>query len=722
MIDKDFLERLEVAGYFVLPVNKAKEPIIKWRTGKPDKIPWHRAYGIAIVCGPESEGVEVIDIEGKIDKDLARNIYNEIVGDSIVSELISFGNLYAQKTMHNGYHIIYRYEAQKYKGSTVLARDSNGKVLVETRANGGLALVHPSPGYDVLFGRLEDLKPIPEDERDYLIDLTTKIAAKFVPQEPKKKKSIQGTNPTDTESALINEFKPFYGDMAVDYLNTKPEVALDALLKTGWTIHRETEGKFELCRPGRKNDTHATLNYDGSGKLYIFSTEAQPFEANQFYSVYDVVRLALCGGSYHKAYDIACHYYLEQDDVPVRIGSKYFKTHWQTDRFGNPEQLLNVYTADVLKIDVKRIGKKIEHIPVLRGYTMQPDYFNGYRRVINRDYNYFASPPHKPVPGDITWTMRLLEHVFGDQLQQGLKYLWFLFCRPWQQLPILALVSRERATGKTTFINWLATLAGNNLVYANPESLTKNFNFGYARAHIIVFEETIISEKQSAIEKLKALSTAKRITIERKFVDEYQVDFCGHIILASNYPDMFIRIDQEEVRFFVRKLTFPKFKNLKIEEDLKREAPAFLYYLQSLPPYEILSRDGFTPEELQNEYLDDLKAASRSNAANDIIMGLHEWFANHPEKKEIYATAGEINEVFCTRERYSNAYIGRVLRDEVRLGHPFQKRYTPEIGNKVSSWNGLVYHIRREHIQEMARVSTDAPPPQERQLDDTLPF
>jgi hypothetical protein len=720
----EIAESLEVAGYWTIPVNESKQPLTKWSVEAANAGHWQSAHGIAIRCGAASGGIECIDIEGKFLPERAQQIYSTIVSDAIVQQLAAAGDIYVQATRNKGFHIVYRYDAEIYPGSAIIAKDEEGRVLVETRAGNAYILIAPSPGYSVVSGELFALKKLTPELRDYLLAIASKAAGGSVPSQSKKNATEK--NPKSGEGLNIaSPWQPPDSDLAVEYLNTRVDLALTELLKAGWSIHRELDNKWELCRPGKRNDTHATLNYEGSGKLYVFSTEAPPFEVQKFYTVYEVVLLLSCRGSHVKAYDIACHHYLQLDDVAVRIGPKYFKTIFTIDRFGNRNIDLQVYTESVLKIDLRRIKKSLVDVPVLKGYTMQPCYFNGYSRVVERQFNLFAPPPHSPAQGEITWSMRMMEHVFGSQIKQGYKYLWFLFNRPKQPLPILALVSKERATGKTTFINWLAILAGANLVYLSPESLGKTFNYSYARAHIIAMEETIVNDKQSAVEKLKALSTAKRITVERKFVDEYQVDFFGHIILTSNRPDMFIQIDQEEIRFFVRHLTYPKWKNLAIEDDLRREAPAFLDYIRSLEPFDVLSRDGFSPEELDNPDLQALKKASRSAAAEDILSGLEAYFLNS-SKDVIYATAGELNDQFCTKERYSNKYIARVCREELYLGNPVLMKYTPEFGYSQVARIGKVFEIRREHVLPLADKGKPPvilnKPPENEPPPDELPF
>ena len=65
----------------------------------------------------------------------------------------------------------------------------------------------------------------------------------------------------------------------------------------------------------------------------------------------------------------------------------------------------------------------------------------------------------------------LVRHIFGDQYELGLDYLQLLYTKPLQKLPILLLVSEERNTGKSTFLNFLKALFEANVTFNTNESL-----------------------------------------------------------------------------------------------------------------------------------------------------------------------------------------------------------------------------------------------------------
>lgn len=71
----------------------------------------------------------------------------------------------------------------------------------------------------------------------------------------------------------------------------------------GWTLAKERRGMGYWVRPGKDaRDGHsATLNYGDRGKLYVFSADAAPFEANHSYSPFEAYALMEHGGDFGAA-------------------------------------------------------------------------------------------------------------------------------------------------------------------------------------------------------------------------------------------------------------------------------------------------------------------------------------------------------------------------------------------------------------------------------------
>jgi hypothetical protein len=276
---------------------------------------------------------------------------------------------------------------------------------------------------------------------------------------------------------------------------------------------------------------------------------------------------------------------------------------------------------------------------------------------------------------------RIREHFESTHLEQhelGWKYLKVLYEKPKQILPVLTLVSKERETGKTSLLNYMEILFGDNYIQIPPEDLVGNFNIAFADKNIIGIDEAVV-DKQSAIEKIKSIATASTITVNAKYVNPYKVPFYGKLIITTNKETDFMRIDTEEIRFWVRKLG--KVKNISIDfyQKLLSEIPKVLTYLNDHIEVEYgKSRMVFTAAEIRNDYLVDVIEESYSGVHKEILMRLDDWFANN-KADTLELTPTDIKqEWFSTDNRIKAYYIGKVLRDEIKLD-PMQtpSSYTP---------------------------------------------
>jgi len=376
----------------------------------------------------------------------------------------------------------------------------------------------------------------------------------------------------------------------------------------------------------------------------------------------------------------------------VRVGCTYYKIIFKKDRYGIPRREYKPWKKDEIRQD---FGKEyLKSIPHYDEFTILPNNLER-QSVIGNCINLYSEFTHKPKAGDWIWTERLLKHVFCEQYELGLRYMQILYLHPDRATIILVLVSKERGTGKTTFINWLNMIFGPNMVVLSNTDFSSSFNT-YCTKNIIGVEETFL-EKKAAVEKLKALATAKQVQVNEKFISPYMIPFFGKIILTSNNEDRFVQIDEAEIRYFVRKLGKPEFTNHNIEEDLQREIPAFLYHLQGLPSVDwTVSRSGFTPEELYNECLQAVVDESKSGLAKDLKIQITEYFDNNDQEVFLASPTDIKIRFFSSISKYSPHYIGTVLKNEFGLSPTKNSiRYTP-IDELHSSKTGRPFEFRKE--------------------------
>jgi len=691
-------EDLVLADFSILPVKDNKRPqLTTWTHLQKEIIPYDdvqsyfkTAWGIGVICGEISGGLECIDFDSH-DKNI-HEVFKKWASNTDVQDIIIRNKLYVEKSQSGGYHILYRYDDEgQRQGNLKLAAWSNGESMIETRGEGGYVIVAPTPGYSLLRNSIIELRQITYDERQYLIEYCRSF------------NMVQSTKQPVEETKKGDAFGEHYHHTdPVSFFNWhKAAYAKNLLKKCRWTYvdFEKTKQVERWRRPGKNDGISATWGKK-EDSFYVFTSSAPPFEQNKYYTPFQILVLLRFEGNHYAATEWIMRFYFG-DAVPyIRVGVDYFKKIKKTDRYGMERIELKKWTKDEIKQDH---GKNIfNDLPLYDDFTIRPSN-KEYHAVIENCYNLYSPFPHEPIPGETYWSELLMRHIFGDQYDMGLRYLQALYLHPERMLPILVLVSKERQTGKTTFINWLNMIFGGNMVNIAPEDLVGAFNHVYATSNIIAVEETLI-EKSITVEKLKALATGKFLTVNQKYVSHYKVPFYGKIILASNNEDKFARIDEEEIRFFIRKVGKPTTSNHNIEEDLQREIPAFLHFLTTLPAIDwSRDRSGFTPDEIANENLHKVKKESKSGLFKELVELFTDLFDNHPEAIEDFkCTPVDVKErFFKTNSKVDSQYIRYVMKNEFKKT-PSDRviRYTPfgSADNMLQTKTGTPFTFNREEF------------------------
>lgn len=329
----------------------------------------------------------------------------------------------------------------------------------------------------------------------------------------------------------------------------------------------------------------------------------------------------------------------------------------------------------------------VQHIPRYDTFTNWPDHM-AHQAVMDSCLNAYAPFMHAPDDdaGVPEATLKFMRHVFGDgmvevphpkrdgetirvsELDLGLDYLKLLYEQPTQMLPILCLISKERGTGKTTWFNYLKHLFGANCTQIGAKDLEGDFNAHYASKLLVIIDEALIS-KQESVEKLKHLSTSKLIMVNNKGVAQYEQPFFGKFLIASNNIRNFIKTDDDEVRFWIRRIKAIPSKDLDLDLEKKMvdEVPAMLAYLRKRPmATERLFRSWFHPALLVTEALHEIRKHSAPTAKREIEGWLRGMFWAMPDVQSILMTVKDIRkEVFGNNNRVDERYLNDILKDEL---------------------------------------------------------
>jgi putative DNA primase/helicase len=146
--------------------------------------------GLGLVTGKVSGGLEMLEFETRE----AWDAYQQRAADVGIGGLLERVVVgYCEYTPAGGVHLFYR--CSEICGNTRLACDASGKVLIETRGEGGYAIVAPSYGsvhpsgkpYVLVSGGFDQLVEITPEERDDLWAL----ARSFDRTPPAKRRRFQ---------------------------------------------------------------------------------------------------------------------------------------------------------------------------------------------------------------------------------------------------------------------------------------------------------------------------------------------------------------------------------------------------------------------------------------------------------------------------------------------------------------------------------------------------
>ena len=324
------------------------------------------------------------------------------------------------------------------------------------------------------------------------------------------------------------------------------------------------------------------------------------------------------------------------DSIPyLRVGTTYYKTIEKPTISGDKLQILTKWSRETIIHDHEK--KYLSKIPKYDGFCCIPEHIN-YRKFIDGFYNLYNEIPFQPASGEIQkenipFSINFMSHIFGEQLEFGLDYIKILLLYPTQILPILCLVSKERSTGKTTFIKWMKEVFGLNMTYIKGDSFGSQFNSDWASMLLVAIDE-VFFDKKEITERLKYLSTTNKDKIEAKGKDREEAEFFAKFILCSNNEDNFIQIDENEIRFWIRKINPIKQENTEFLKNLIAEIPAFLKFLKDRKfSTQKFTRMWFTPAQIRTKALQKLVFKNANKLELKIIELLYEFFESNEEQE-----------------------------------------------------------------------------------------
>lgn len=219
---------------------------------------------VCIICGEVSGGLEVIDFDdGGSQFGAWLASIDQAVADQVVAE----------KSPSGGYHVFYR--AAEIEGNQKLAKDESGKILIETRGEGGLILCAPSPGYEMIKGDIANVQTVTAADRQHMLD-----AARVL--------NRHDGSATSTVAATVA-----IGDLGTPWREYNERGNFRAVLERhGWSMIRQAvagDDNERWRRPGKTDGHSATINSESI--FYCWTSNAPPFDNEKGYAPFEVFKL-----------------------------------------------------------------------------------------------------------------------------------------------------------------------------------------------------------------------------------------------------------------------------------------------------------------------------------------------------------------------------------------------------------------------------------------------
>lgn len=289
---------------------------------------------------------------------------------------------------------------------------------------------------------------------------------------------------------------------------------------------------------------------------------------------------------------------VKSEDIPfVMVGDDFYEIvkdpanpHIETLQIRGKDNIAIITGSSAWKTKIRKYTSFISK-PSLLAFEeeiMSEDKDTG--RIL-KYWNTFQQPPFSPdqfTEGEFPTIQGFVDHVFGaslfeeDQREIFWDYMQTLVTDLTRKMPTIVLVSKDREAGKSILAKFFAMIFGeSNVGRASVTDFLDSFNGSYASKFIVDMDDIEPVKDPNFVSKLKPLITEPYVMVNDKFLKKYKVQNHLHFVITSNEVLDFMKVQEEEVRFWIREL--PKFPKEKVDtlfyEKIKAEIPHFLHWL-----------------------------------------------------------------------------------------------------------------------------------------------
>lgn len=379
----------------------------------------------------------------------------------------------------------------------------------------------------------------------------------------------------------------------------------------------------------------------------------------------------------------------------IRVATTLYKLVSKPLHSGDFIEMRVAWNYDTLRQDQSK--DFISKIEKYDGFCCVPSHTN-YLRTIGTFLNEYEPVEFQPAQGECPKIMDFLSHIFGEQYEIGLDYLQLLYTQPLQRLPILLLVSKERNTGKTTFLNLLKVIFGANMTFNTNEDFRSQFNSDWATKLIVAVDEVLLDRREDS-ERIKNLSTARSYKAEAKGKDRNEVEFFAKFVLCSNNELNPIHVEQGETRYWVRKVPTLTSDNPNLLSEMRKELSAFLWLL--LNRQLTTSKEGrmwFRTDLITTDALRKIINHNRNKAESEMLQIIAEIIASEQLVEFNFCVVDMASMLEARGLRVEHPYIRRVVQQNWEL--------KPTEESKYYICHRLLYDGTIEHAPKTGRYYT----------------
>lgn len=384
----------------------------------------------------------------------------------------------------------------------------------------------------------------------------------------------------------------------------------------------------------------------------------------------------------------------------LRVGTDYYKMSFCPQPDGTTAKTLIKWSATNIKWD--HGSEYLKSVPKYDGFCTIPSHDN-YMPVVNGYYNEYCPIDHKPKEGEWPHIESLVRHLFSEQYELAIDYLQLLYLKPMQRLPILLLVSEERNTGKSTFLQFLKMIFGGNATFNTNEQFRSRFNDDWTGKLLVMLDEALLNKREDS-ERLKNLSTGLTCKEEAKGKDKRERPFFGKFVMCSNNELNPIYIDEDEIRYWVRKVSPLSEDDPNFRYKLKEEIPAFLFYLKNraLSTKEE-GRMWFSPKMLRTAAFERMVMANKGYLELEMAEAILD-LMDQKDIKEYQFTPADILQLLSnSKVKADRTAIKRIAQDQWKLAKASNSlTYTAYVPyGDYSIKKGRYYTVERTQLEQL---------------------